>query len=49
MPSDAKLYKSFWAKTMRSVVDLINFSPSAPLMVMYLREFGLKYMFLINT
>ena len=28
---DAKLPKSFWAEAMRTTVDLINFSPSAPL------------------
>ena len=28
---DAKLRESFWVKAMRTVVDLINLSPSAPL------------------
>ena len=30
MFSNAKLPKSFWAKAMRTVIDLINLSPSAP-------------------
>ena len=28
---DAKLPKSFWPEAMRTTIDLINFSPSAPL------------------
>ncbi|CAL9107734.1 unnamed protein product [Musa textilis] len=31
MLSHAKLPKSFWGKAMRTIVDLINFSPSIPL------------------
>ena len=31
MLSNVKLPKSFWAETMRTAVDLINFSSSAPL------------------
>lgn len=38
MFSDAKLPKSFWAKTMHTVVNLINFI-----------EFGLGMMFFIST
>ena len=31
MLSDTKLPKSFWVEVKRTAVDLINFSPSAPL------------------
>ena len=49
MLSDTKLLKSFWAKVMRTTVDLINLYPSAPLDGNVPGEFGHEKISLINT
>lgn len=49
MLSDAKLPKSFWAKAIRTAIDLINLSRSAPLDGDVPERIQTGKMFVINT